>query len=255
MRSSSTTPTSNKRNTRSNSQNDLTFDNIKILIENSKKEIISSVKDELKCLREMIDSLTSRVIRLERDNEALIKNYQEDVREKQAAQSQELELLKQSIETKSVELSPQILDEVENRLNRRTNLIVRGLPELQTGSLVERKAHDQEKVRELLHFLSQDPSVAGANVTRIGRLRPNGHRLIKLEVSSEGTKRDLLRGAKRLKTSPSFAKVYISPDLTPQQQQIQKQLQQQLKVRRENGEDVFIRSGRVQPRHQNSNFQ
>ncbi len=85
-------------------------------------------------------------------------------------------------------------------------------------------------------------------------MRTDGQRLIKLEVASENIKRNLLRAAKRLKNSPEFANVYISPDLTPQQQSKQKQLQQQLKAMREDGEDVVIRGGRIQPRYQNPNF-
>lgn len=147
-----------------------------------------------------------------------------------------------------------ILDEIENRHHRRTNLIVRGLPEAQTGSLTERKDHDEAKINKMLQSIAKDESVTAKRVTRIGNLRPDGLRLIKITVDDEDTKRSLLRASRYLKASSEFRNVYLSPDLTPMQQHDQKELQRQLKARRDAGDNVVIRSGRIQPRTRAQNF-
>lgn len=211
------------------------------------------MKDEINSLKESISTLSSRIDRLEKENEIFCNNLQDNL-QKQASQNHEIEHLKRSLETMATELPSQIFEEFEKRHNRRTNIIVRGLPELQSGSLVERKDHDKAKIRELMLFLSEDQSLV-SNISRIGRLRSDGHRLVKITVANENTKWNMLQAAKRLKNSPVFAKVYLSPDLTPQQQQNQRYLQLQLKKRREEGEDVVIRSGRIQSRSQFQNFQ
>ncbi len=127
------------------------------------------MKEELNRLRESMDSLTSRVAILEKENVAC-KKCRDELLQKQMSLSMNFETMKSSVDRINTDLSLEILTEVESRLNRRSNLIVRGLPELQTGSLNERKIHDADKIQNMLGFLSQDDAATRWNANRIGRL-------------------------------------------------------------------------------------
>ena len=51
--------------------------------------------------------------------------------------------------------------------------------------------------------------------------------------------------ARELRNSEEYGNIYISPDLTPQKQQRDKALRDEVKRRRSQGEEVEIRRGRV----------
>lgn len=57
----------------------------------------------------------------------------------------------------------------------------------------------------------------------------------------------ILRNARRLKdsTNPSHKKLYIKPQLTALQLQKEKKIREEFKSRKSNGEDVFIRDGKI----------
>ena len=65
-----------------------------------------------------------------------------------------------------------------------------------------------------------------------------------IRLQDEATKWNILRMARELRNSHEYSNVYISPDLTPQEQQRDKALRDEVK-RRLNGEEVEIRRGRV----------
>ena len=225
--------------TRSNSQ-DISLGDICTLISDAKNEILRSLKPDLERLNNNIASLSSKI--------KTIETRLDNLSQRQTTQATEIETLKLSYESMTTLLPSTILDEVDNRFRRRTNIIIRGLPELEEGSANDRRDHDVTRTNAVLNYLSCDSNIIVKNVTRIGKKRPNGHRLLKIVLPDEDMKRDILQKAKSLRSSSKFADVFISPDLTPQQQNDQKNLQIQLKSRRAEGEDVVIRSGRIQPR-------
>ena len=61
------------------------------------------------------------------------------------------------------------------------------------------------------------------------------------------TKREILRNAKKLRTSDSeiLKKIFINPDLTTAQKAIDKKLREDMWKRRENGENVIIHRGQI----------
>ena len=83
------------------------------------------------------------------------------------------------------------------------------------------------------------------SIFRIGKQRPDGNRILKIVCKDPVIKRTLLTKAKLLRTNPSFQNVYINPDQTPRQQELSKDLRMELRMRRDMGEDVVIRRGKV----------
>lgn len=72
-------------------------------------------------------------------------------------------------------------------------------------------------------------------------------KLVFVKFKQISTKSEVLRQARRLRTvdNPDLKKVYINPDLTPIQQREDRALRVELKSRRQAGEKVIIRGGRI----------
>ena len=223
----------------------ISMDTFQIAINEIKNDLLSSFTMQ-------IDKLTSSFATLS----SQIKSFEcrlDDLFREQRCQRQEIDDLKASIEMISSEQPTKIFDEVENRLRRRHNVILRGLPEMSSGTVQERKEHDTVTLQNIFAYLGND-CIDITDNRRIGRPKSNGHRILKCTLHTEEQKWNLLRTAKTLRQSSQFKDVFISLDLTPLQQQEQKKLWTELKQRRAEGEDVVIRSGCVRPRNETQNF-
>lgn len=234
---SANTPNTNKRNTRSNSQTDLTFDSIKILIENSKKDLISSMKDEFDSLKETISSLYSRVEKLEEDNKILLKNYQDLINNSVNSKGKNHQL-EHSDQVESV------LQEVEQRYARRKNVIIKGLPEEDVGSPSERSAKDLENAHNVFRALGVDNARIN-EVFRLGRINPDRPRLLRVQCQSENIRKGILRKSCTLRNIEGYKNIFVNKDLTLEEQRQRKLLRDELTRRRNEGENVVIRKGRV----------
>jgi hypothetical protein len=236
MPNSSNTPTHLKRNTRSNSQHDLTLDNIKILIENSKAEVIDSLKkivrDELKSLKEDISVLSSRVDKLENDNRLLFRGYEDLSKQAKAHQA---------LDDGQIE---EVVREIEQRYLRRENVIIRGLPEPESGSPAQRNAADIEHIHDIFSAMGLDKTMF-KEANRLGRITHDRPRLLKVRCSDIESQREVLRRSRSLKDTDGYKSVYINKDLTVNEQKRYGLLRAELVRRRNDGEAVGIRNGRV----------
>ena len=236
MPNSSNTPSHNTRSTRSNSQNDVTLDNIKILIENSKAEYLDCVKkavrDEMKSIREDMLVLSSRVDQLENDNRILLGAYQE--------------LKKQTLTCRPMndDQMESIVHEIEQRYSRRENVIVRGLPELDTGSPSQRNAADLGKAHDIFSAMGIDKPVI-RDATRLGKITRDRPRLLKIRCVDVDSQKEVLKRSRTLKNVDEYRNVYINKDLTVDEQKRQTLLRGELIRRRNEGENVGIRYGKV----------
>ncbi len=125
---------------------------------------------------------------------------------------------------------------------RKNNIIVHGVTE-------DGDTSDIEKIESIFrHGLRILPDRHVEDVQRVGhgtndksKIRP-----IRIKLKSMESKYEILRHAKELKDSTEYKKIYVSLDLTRKQQVIDKELRQQLKHIREEGEkDAKIKAGKV----------
>ena len=153
------------------------------------------------------------------------------------------------------------VSEFQNRLSRSENIIIQGVPEAISGTLLERKSHDEALVNKIFCEIGVVPHDCQASTTctvdfhRIGKKRKDGSRLLKVKVKTREKKVEILRKAKSLRTSDSFKQVFIRPDLTPMQLEEDKRLRREVRERKLRGEDVLIVKGRVILRSDLQNFQ
>ena len=100
-------------------------------------------------------------------------------------------------------------------------------------------------MNEILRSVSIDPVRYIEVVSRVGRAATNKVRPTCIKVKTLEGRAEILRCAKNLKDG-SLKRVYISPDLTRRQQEVDKDLRQKLKGFREGSEpNARIRGGKI----------
>ena len=141
-------------------------------------------------------------------------------------------------------LNSYIIEEKE-RSRRRLSVIVHNVAESSAESGSE-KIHDISNVASIFDkYVWVKVNVTDAN--RIGR-RKDDPRLIKVSVESEHDKAMLLYNCTKLRARDNpedIQKVYITPDLTPREQQHNKDLRIQLAEKNKSGKKYFIKNGRI----------
>ena len=136
-----------------------------------------------------------------------------------------------------VKFLPSDVNECIQIERRKNNIVIHGV--------LESDREDKDIVYDILgKGLNVDPTRYVDEVSRIGQ-RKEKVRPIRLKVKSFEGKNELLRRAKMLKDT-GYEKVFLQPDLTIKQQELDKQLRDELKRLRVSGEtNVRIKSGKI----------
>ena len=140
-----------------------------------------------------------------------------------------------------------IFREFEERHRRRKYLIISGLRE-SSGSLEERRESDRDAVKELADEIGvKDLDLLTNQVSRIGPLNTSSSRprLLRVKCDTMEDKFSMLRLSKKLRNCEEYQGIYVNLDLTLKQRELGKIQRQELKRRREAGEDVVIRRGQI----------
>jgi len=144
--------------------------------------------------------------------------------------------------------SPNAIDEYMDRERRKSNLIVYGLPEASAPTGPERRSADINRIQELVHSEFNLTSLETTKCFRLGKRSSNPRPLL-ISIVDNSIRRQILRNAKILRNSNSYKNVFISPDLTPQERVVNKQLRAELQRRKESGEpNLIIRRGKIIPK-------
>lgn len=229
------TPTHRTRSG-SNAQN-ITLQEIKTLLDNLKSELkqeINKVNDKIETLFEKVNETVVRVSKLEKKCHSL-----------------EIKLAKKdtscSLDTEA------LMHEAEERHRRRKYLVISGIPEHTTGNVEERRQKDLRKVKVVVSKAGVK-SFEPEQLSRIGSISSSRPRLLRFKCESMETRNSILKGAKLLKSSQEFRNTYINADQTLQQRKKNKELREELRRRKEAGEDVAIRRGQIVDLAEEQNF-
>ena len=130
------------------------------------------------------------------------------------------------------------------RWRKRKSVMVLGIPEASSGSVEDRKIADKSMIEKLANALDI-PDLAPEEITRIGKIDSSKPRLIRFKCKSDKKRSLLFSKARLLKRTSDFSAVYIFPDQTRIQRQLGKTLQKELSLRKQSGENVMIKNGRV----------
>jgi septal ring factor EnvC (AmiA/AmiB activator) len=238
----------NKRNTRSVTNNQLSFSlsDIENLICKAKKEILSDFHDEVKKINISIEHLTTKIETFE--------NRLSEIQTKSIENEKQINELRHNVLSMQNNLLDDVTNEMEQRAQRMQNLVISGISEKSSGSVQERVAHDEAEVKHVFNEMGLK-KVNSYHVSRIGKPRQDRPRLLKVICPDVATKQTILRSGKSLRKSALYRNVFINEDRTPMQQESSRQLRADLRRRKELGEDVVIYRNRIVFRNEPQNFQ
>lgn len=209
------------------------------------------MKHELEKLSEVLTCLNERVAGLE-DRLAAFDAIQ-------GKQEMEIIELKKSLKdlktVDNADIFENICNEATARWRKEKYLIVSGISEHSSGDLKERRQRDIDVIELLAREIGVDDiDLDPYEVSRVGRLDCNRPRLLRFKCDKIEARRQFLRNSRNLRKSPEFRSVYINPDLTLLQRKRNFDLRKEVKQRREDGENVGIRRGRISDLSQKTNF-
>ena len=234
----SKTPSQRLTRSNSNPNSNITLQDIKSLIENTKTQLLGKLSVEINKLSDMLTTLIARIDNLDKKS----KEIEKQCSESHAVLDEKIKELKCSYESSMEEM----MLEMEQRNQRSGNVIIFGLPESNEGTAEERKTCDSKAVDELL--IKIDVNIPPTQAHRLGKPRSSKPRPLRVSGLNRSEKFAILRKAKSLRQYEKYRNVFINPDLTRRQQNEASILRAELKQRKENGEhDLIIRNGKIIP--------
>ncbi len=223
-----------------------TLDDIIKLINESRDLILKSMKDEIQSLNIKIGSFDSRIQSIETS----LANFQTQY----SQMANKITNIRHDFDNFKIQVFDDCANEIQQRTIRMNNAILFGVFEKEDGSVVDRKKWDEDQVRSVM----MDVGVKDVNFSDVRRLgKKNGNRVrpLRVVIGDAEKRREFLRSSRRLRHSASNRRVFVKEDLTPLQQKRARLLQEELKTRRSNGEDVVIFREKVCLRKDIENFQ
>ena len=210
---------------------------MKSLLESFKNDL----KQEINKVNERIEDLFKRVDAVDARNRAL-----EDWCNRLQSQLDSRPIV-------SVPVFDDVLKEGEERHRRRKYIVISGVEEHESGSFEERRAKDAETVTRIAEQL-QIANLEIKEISRIGKIDSSRPRLLRCKCKSVDERNSLLRKARLLRDSEHFKGVYVNADQTLLQRKANRELRNELRRRREEGEDVVINRGKIVPKSSFQNF-
>ena len=179
----------------------------------------TETKDSIVAVEEEIIKLVETVEKQRADNHDLRDCVQDAVREKLQEDKEELDDIKR----------------------RSTNVIIHGLTEAMDTDKDVRQKYDEDALQDILHQISCD-EVSVQDTVRLGKIDSSFEvvRPIKVMLTSEQARNKVLAQAKNLHGNTKYKNVFIQQDLTVKQREKRRELVQQLKQRKQNGETNLI---------------
>ena len=147
-----------------------------------------------------------------------------------------------------------IAHEVEDRMTWGTNIVISRVAESTSTSSERHHEDDKSKCANILQAIGLDDADCVGEVFCVEKVREGSARLLKVKCTSVNFRNSVLRQDKCLKQQTEFKRVFINPDLTPLQQACRKELLEEYKRRRSNGENIVIFRDCIIPRSDWKNF-
>jgi hypothetical protein len=118
------------------------------------------------------------------------------------------------------------INELNEREKRKKNIIIYGIPESDKVVLTEKRTEDEQKIGEILTFIGKS-DVKPVYSRRLRSKDESKPGPILVELNDTSLRNPLLLAAKKLRTSDDHKQIYISPDLTEAERQLDYKLRQE----------------------------
>lgn len=154
--------------------------------------------------------------------------------------------LRVQIESQSSCLEKEFLHDMRDSELRKNNIMIFGLKESDSPTFEQNKKDDLN----LIQKLASELNITGFDMSDCVRLGKRGEkpRPVKVTCRVSSQRSDILRNAPRIRhlsTALGFQRTYVKPDLSPKEQEANKLLRRELAVRREAGDNVMIKRGKI----------
>ena len=148
----------------------------------------------------------------------------------------------------------QHLDNENEKASKKKNLIILRLPEQDTDDPKEELEKDEIEVKKI--FDTTNPELKAEmqkvlqenKIVRLGRKKADKSkpRPIKVTLPDRDMKQQIFKGCRNLKDS-AYKNISVQNDLTAEEREANYKLRQELRLRKEKGEDVCIFRGKIIP--------
>ena len=129
---------------------------------------------------------------------------------------------------------------------RKNNLIIYNLQESDSKVPLQRYRDDEIHMKKIFEQELHRKNFNIVKIIRLGRKTEDVRRPTLVELGSEKEKMDILVHAKEMRHSTEYPKLYINRDLTADERLKEKNLRDQLREKRREGQnDYIIRNGRI----------
>jgi len=133
-----------------------------------------------------------------------------------------------------------IINEINDRNSRATNLIFYNIEECDSNQSVDRIAHDINQINNTIKSIGVDSEIVPLKVIRLGRYQSGKLRPIKAVFSTSTNTFDILKNKRKLSLHVPPSRINISSDRTLLQRDSMKKLRDELAARSSNGETGLI---------------
>ena len=212
------------------------------------KPAITAVKTDKDIEERCAAYMTSITNRLEKIESSLERkaDVEQVNRLDQRMRSLENKRIPENSEQVATNTISETISEQRERENRANNIILFNIPESDKQDPQERTREDTDFVMDVFQAMEIEDRDLIEKCIRIGRKVSGRSRLTRVTLKHQGTKGNILRKSRALENTDQFSEVYIRPDLTRLQRTEQRVLREELKSRRDKGEDnIFIRRGKI----------
>lgn len=161
-----------------------------------------------------------------------VKRDIENLKSESRNQKNEMSTLKSELEVKSQLTVEQAIKEVQDRQERKLNVVFFNIDESEADEIEQAKQDDLAELRKILDQI--EAKVPIANPTRLGKKEDSvTARPLRVRAANEQDVAKIMSAAKKLKGHADLGSVYINRDRTPLERQEWKRLLEEKKERNE----------------------
>ena len=203
----------------------------------------------------VVEAVSELKNELRLEYQALLKDLERRVSVEINSLRKEISTFQDNVRNQVMSLEKELLSDFQEAELRKNNVMIFGLKECNSLAS-DGKDEDLKSVKSL----SAELGVRDFQIRQCYRLGRRGAKPRPLKVTCDRPQQRLellqsSRGIPRLDESLGFRRVFIKPDLSPKEQLVDRELRQELKRRRDAGERVFLRGGKVVVDDRSSNAQ
>ena len=212
--------------------------------------ILKSIDSKITDVLEIVKDMKSKVTCIESKSNDMKKSYADMFKASAATVSKANDV---DLGRKSTQKDREALSEYADRERRSRCIIIHGVPESTKSALTDKRAEDHKNVKDILNNVLEIADVSIINLYRLGGKGQNRNlkpRLLLATLNSKDKQHEALANTWKLKGNQEWKKVYVDPDRTPEQRKEHNKLLEEMRARRNNGEQVFLAQGKINVRRQ-----